>query len=33
VKNHLTNVYQKLGVETGAQAVAEAYRLGLVGRR
>jgi DNA-binding NarL/FixJ family response regulator len=32
VKNHLTNVYQKLGVETGAQAVAEAYRRGLVKR-
>jgi DNA-binding NarL/FixJ family response regulator len=32
VKNHLTSVYQKLGVETGAQAVAEAYRLGLVRR-
>lgn len=32
VKNHLTSVYQKLGVETGAQAVAEAYRLGLVKR-
>jgi DNA-binding NarL/FixJ family response regulator len=30
VKNHLTSVYQKLGVETGAQAVAEAYRRGLV---
>ncbi|TVP62515.1 MAG: DNA-binding response regulator, partial [Nitriliruptor sp.] len=27
VKNHLTSIYQKLGVETGAQAVAEAYRL------
>lgn len=33
VKNHLTAVYPKLGVETGAQAVAEAYRLGLVRRR
>lgn len=32
VKNHLTSVYQKLGVETGAQAVAEAYRLGLAKR-
>jgi DNA-binding NarL/FixJ family response regulator len=32
VKNHLTAVYQKLSVETGAQAVAEAYRLGLVRR-
>lgn len=30
VKNHLTNVYSKLDVETGAQAVAEAYRLGIV---
>ena len=33
VKNHLTSIYQKLGVETGAQAVAEAYRIGLVSRR
>lgn len=33
VKNHLTNVYQKFGVRTGAQAVAEAYRRGLVSRR
>jgi DNA-binding NarL/FixJ family response regulator len=33
VKNHLTSVYQKLGVETGTQAVAEAYRLGLAQRR
>ena len=32
VKNHLTAVYQKLGVDTGAQAVAEAYRRGLVTR-
>jgi DNA-binding NarL/FixJ family response regulator len=32
VKNHLTSVYQKLGVQTGAQAVAEAYRQGLVKR-
>jgi DNA-binding NarL/FixJ family response regulator len=32
VKNHLTSIYSKLGVETGAQAVAEAYRLGLVRR-
>jgi DNA-binding NarL/FixJ family response regulator len=32
VKNHLTSVYQKLEVETGAQAVAEAYRRGLVKR-
>ena len=30
VKNHLTSIYTKLGVETGAQAVAEAYRRGLV---
>jgi len=30
VKNHLTSVYSKLGVQTGAQAVAEAYRKGLV---
>jgi DNA-binding NarL/FixJ family response regulator len=32
VKNHLTSIYSKLGVETGAQAVAEAYRQGLVRR-
>ena len=32
VKNHLTSIYQKLGVETGAQAVAEAYQRGLVRR-
>ena len=32
VKNHLTSIYQKLGVETGAQAVAEAYRLGIAQR-
>ena len=30
VKNHLTSVYAKLGVQTGAQAVAEAYRRQLV---
>lgn len=30
VKNHLTRVYSKLGVESAHQAVAEAYRLGLV---
>lgn len=30
VKNHLTNIYSKLGVQTAAQAVAEAYRRGLV---
>ncbi len=32
VKNHLTSIYTKLGVETGAQAVAEAFRRGLVKR-
>lgn len=32
VKNHLTSIYSKLGVETGAQAVSEAYRQGLVKR-
>lgn len=32
VKNHLTNVYDKLGVETAAQAVAAAYQRGLVSR-
>jgi DNA-binding NarL/FixJ family response regulator len=32
VKNHLTSIYHKLGVRTGAQAVAEAYRSGLVKR-
>lgn len=26
VKNHLTSIYAKLGVQTGAQAVVEAYR-------
>jgi DNA-binding NarL/FixJ family response regulator len=30
VKNHLTSIYSKMGVQTGAQAVAEAYRLGLM---
>lgn len=30
VKNHLTSVYSKLGVCTGAQAVAVAYQRGLV---
>lgn len=30
VKNHLTSIYSKLGAETGAQAVAVAYRSGLV---
>lgn len=29
VKNHLTSVYSKLGVNSAAQAVAEAHRLGL----
>lgn len=33
VKNHLTNVYTKLEVETGAQAVVEAFQRGLVHRR
>jgi DNA-binding NarL/FixJ family response regulator len=32
VKNHLTSIYHKLDVQTGAQAVAEAYRRGLVRR-
>jgi len=30
VKNHLSSVYAKLGAETGAQAVAIAYRSGMV---
>lgn len=30
VKNHLTSVYAKLHVQTAAQAVAEAYRSGIV---
>ena len=30
VKTHVASVYAKLGVQTGAQAVAEAYRRGLV---
>lgn len=30
VKNHLTNIYAKLGVSSAAQAVSEAYRRGLV---
>jgi DNA-binding NarL/FixJ family response regulator len=30
VKNHLTSIYAKLGVQTGAQAIAEAFRRGLV---
>ncbi len=33
VKNHLTSVYTKLDVETGAQAVVEAFQRGLVHRR
>ncbi len=33
VKNHLTSIYNKLGVETGAQAVVEAYQRGLVSRQ
>lgn len=32
VKNHLTSIYHKLEVSTGAQAVAEAFRRGMVGR-
>ncbi|MGH2704263.1 MAG: response regulator [Actinomycetota bacterium] len=32
VKNHLTSIYAKLGVQTAAQAVSEAYRLALVTR-
>ncbi len=30
VKNHLSSIYVKLDVETAAQAVAKAYRIGLV---
>lgn len=30
VKNHLTSIYAKLGVKTGAQAIVEAFKLGLV---
>ncbi|HEX9697031.1 MAG TPA: response regulator transcription factor [Actinomycetota bacterium] len=30
VKNHLTSIYSKLGVSSGGQAIAEAYRRGLV---
>lgn len=33
VKNHLTSIYPKLGVESAAQAVAEAFRLGIVTQR
>jgi DNA-binding NarL/FixJ family response regulator len=32
VKNHLTSIYSKLGVSTGTQAVARAYRDGIVRR-
>lgn len=32
VKNHLTSIYAKLGVQTASQAVAAAYRAGLVSR-
>ncbi len=32
VKNHLTSIYHKLGVETGTQAVVEAYQRGIVHR-
>jgi len=32
VRNHLANVYAKLGVQSAAQAVAEAYRRGFVAR-
>ena len=32
VKNHLTSVYNKLGVETGAQAIVEAFHRGIVSR-
>ena len=32
VKNHLTSIYNKLEVETGAQAVVEAFQRGLVSR-
>lgn len=33
VKNHLTSIYNKLEVETGAQAVVEAFQRGLVSRK
>jgi DNA-binding NarL/FixJ family response regulator len=33
IKNHLTSVYAKLGVETAAQAVVEAYQLHIVETR
>lgn len=32
VRNHLANVYAKLGVQSAAQAVSEAYRRGYVSR-
>lgn len=32
VRNHLANVYAKLGVQSAAQAVSEAYRRGYVAR-
>jgi two-component system, NarL family, response regulator NreC len=32
VKNHLTSVYNKLDVETGAQAIVEAFNRGIVTR-
>jgi DNA-binding CsgD family transcriptional regulator len=33
VRNHLANVYMKLGVRTAGQAIAEAFRRGLVARQ
>ncbi|MCS6911476.1 MAG: LuxR C-terminal-related transcriptional regulator, partial [Anaerolineales bacterium] len=32
VKNHVTNIYNKLGVHTRAEAVARAWEQGLVDR-
>ncbi len=32
VKNHLTSIYNKLGVETGGQAIVEAFHRGIVSR-
>jgi DNA-binding NarL/FixJ family response regulator len=32
IKNHLTSIYVKLGVKSAAQAVAAAYRTGIVPR-
>jgi DNA-binding CsgD family transcriptional regulator len=32
VKNHLANIYAKLGVSDRAQAAVEAIRLGIVAR-